>query len=57
MAKPSEDHAGSGLDKADPKSLLEKLGDTVKTVLAKGKPQDRPPSKEVAIETIPVAGG
>lgn len=38
MAKTQDEHAGSGLDKPDPKGLLEKLGDTVKSVLPKSAP-------------------
>ena len=45
MAKTHEDHAGSGLDKPDPKTLLEKLGDGVKSVLPQGKTVQ--PTKEV----------
>jgi hypothetical protein len=37
MTKP-DDHAGSGVDKPDPKTLLERLGDSVKSVLPK-KPE------------------
>lgn len=33
MAKDKDDHAGSGLDKSDPKSLLEKAKDGLKSIL------------------------
>ena len=45
MAKTPDDRAGSGLDKPDPKTLQEKLGDAVKSVLPKSKPVQ--PTKEV----------
>jgi len=35
MAKTPDEHAGSGLDKPDPKSLLEKARDGLKAVLPK----------------------
>ena len=35
MAKQPDDHAGSGLDKPDPKTLLEKAKDGIKAVLPK----------------------
>ena len=41
MASKPDDHAGSGIDKPDPKSLMEKLGDGVKAVLPK-KPDAKP---------------
>ncbi len=47
MTKHDEHHAGSGLDKPDPKTLLEKLGDGVKAVLPK-KPEPAPPIPQSA---------
>jgi hypothetical protein len=35
MASKPDDHAGSGLDKPDPKTLLEKAKDGIKAVLPK----------------------
>jgi hypothetical protein len=43
MSNPN-DHAGSGIDQAHPKSLLEKLGDGAKSVLPK-KPEPQPPGQ------------
>jgi len=37
----SKDHAGSGIDQPDPKSLLERIGDGVKSALPK-KPKPEP---------------
>ena len=45
MAKTPDDRAGSGLDKPDPKTLQEKLGDAVKSVLPKAKADE--PTKKV----------
>ncbi len=33
MAKATDQHAGSGIDKPDPKTLLEKVGDGLKSIL------------------------
>ena len=38
MTANPEEHAGSGIDKPDPKSLLEKVGDGLKSVLSKADP-------------------
>ncbi len=37
-------HAGSGIDKPDPKGILEKLGDGIKAVLPKKAEDDTPPA-------------
>ena len=41
MAKET-DHAGSGLDKAPPKTIAEKIGDTVKSIIPKSTPSQAP---------------
>lgn len=41
MATKPDDNVGSGIDKPDPKSLLEKLGDRVKAVMPE-KPDEKP---------------
>lgn len=46
-----DDHAGSGIDKPDPKTLMEKLGDGVKAVLPK-KPA---PEAQTAATIVPPA--
>jgi len=38
FSKKPDDHVGSGLDKPDPKSLVEKVIETVKTVSQPGTP-------------------
>ena len=38
MTTNPEEHAGRGSDKPDPKSLLEKVGDGLKSVLSKADP-------------------
>ncbi|HEU0162296.1 MAG TPA: hypothetical protein VFQ69_07825 [Rhizomicrobium sp.] len=38
FSKKADDHVGSGLDKPDPKSLVEKVIETVKTVGQPGTP-------------------
>lgn len=35
MAKETEPHPGSGIDKPDPKTMLEKVGDSLKSVVPK----------------------
>lgn len=50
MAHKPDDHAGSGLDKPDPKSLLEKVGDGLKAVLPK-KAADKP-AEEISLTGI-----
>lgn len=40
MAKKPVEHAGSGIDKPDPKTLLERVGDGLKSVLPKKSPED-----------------
>ena len=47
MATKPDDHAGSGIDKPDPKSLLEKLGDGVKAVMPR-KPEPEQPNPKPA---------
>lgn len=48
MAKTPDDHAGSGLDKPDPKTLLEKAKDGLKAVL--------PKAEEAAAKAAPALG-
>jgi hypothetical protein len=49
MAHKSDDHAGSGLDKSDPKSILEKVGDSLKAVLPKNADK---PAEEISLTGI-----
>lgn len=49
MAHKPDDHAGSGLDKPDPKSLLEKVGDGLKAVLPKKADK---PAEEISLTGI-----
>lgn len=48
LAKTPDDHAGSGLDKPDPKTLLEKAKDGLKAVL--------PKAEEAAVKAAPALG-
>lgn len=40
--KKKDDHAGSGIDKPEPKSIVEKLADTLRSVTT---PKPAPPAK------------
>jgi hypothetical protein len=42
MKTSSKEHAGSGIDKPDPKTLVEKLHDGLKTVMPKIKSKEAP---------------
>ena len=53
MAKQQDEHAGSGLDKPDPKSILEKLGDTVKSVLPKASASAPSTARPAGASTVP----
>jgi len=52
----SDDHAGSGIDKPDAKSLLEKFSDGVKSILEKKPaPQSQKGPDAVANTIVPPA--
>ena len=53
MAKKPQDHAGSGIDKPDPKTLVEKIGDRLGKIVPEKPPQQDPP--EVAPTIVPPA--
>ncbi len=52
MAKVSDEHAGSGIDKAHPKTLAEKIGDGLKKLVPEKPAQEEP---EVAPTIMPPA--
>jgi hypothetical protein len=59
MTTKSEDHAGSGVDQPDPKTLKEKIGDTRKVILPKSDVRNPRPNpaelSEVAPTIVPPA--
>lgn len=46
MAKSPDEHVGSGVDKPDPKGILEKLGDAAKAVLPTRDTEPAPAPKD-----------
>lgn len=53
MTKTPDEHAGSGLDKPDPKTILEKVGDGIKAVLPKKEPEAPKPTGNGTVQRIP----
>ena len=56
MSKPN-DHAGSGVDQPDPKGLLEKFSDGVKSILSKKPEPAGQTGTDTAVGTHRAAGG
>ena len=54
MAKET-DHAGSGLDKPPPKTIAEKIGDAVKSIMPKPEPSQPTDTGSGTIQTLPPA--
>jgi hypothetical protein len=50
MANKRDHHAGSGIDKPDPKGLLENVGEGLKLVLSKADPSGQVMPREKGIE-------